>query len=273
MTSRLRALRVLHPFPSFLNSALVLALAYVAGATPAVALLLATGMLGIQFCIGTVNDLVDVRLDAGTKPWKPIPSGILSVAVVRSIAVLSASVALATSATQGLFVLALALVMLGCGLLYDVRLKPTRWAWACFSVAFAILPIYAWFGAVREFPPLAEFLVPLAALAGPALQLSNGIVDLEHDEAGGIRTLATRLGRRTALLVIAVLLVSIYGLAWATLTIASGGVNVGVAAATILGVVGLALQTRESAAARQAGWSLQAVGIALLGLGWLSAVA
>jgi 4-hydroxybenzoate polyprenyltransferase len=273
MNSRLRALRVLHPFPSFLNAALVLALAYVAGAAATVAVVLAIGMLGIQFCIGTVNDLVDVSLDARTKRWKPIPSGLVSPAVARLIAVAAGLVALVASATQGPFVLALAVGMLACGLLYDAWLKPTSWAWACFSVAFAILPIYAWFGAVRQFPPLAEFLIPLAALAGPALQLSNGLVDVERDEAGGIRTLASRLGRRRALEVIAVLLAAIYGLAWATLILGSGKLNLAVAAATVLAVFGIALQTRESTAAREAGWTLQAVGIALLGLGWLSAVA
>jgi len=273
MNSRLRALRVVHPFPSFLNSALVLALAYVAGGTGSVAFVLAIGMLGIQFCIGTVNDLVDVSLDAKSKPWKPIASGLVSVAAARLIAAATALVALAAAATQGPLVLAMAVAMLGCGLLYDVRLKPTLWAWACFSVAFAILPIYAWFGAVRQFPPLAGFLIPLAALAGPALQLSNGLVDLERDETGGIRTLATRLGRRRALVVIAVLLGTIYALAWATLIVGSGRFNPAVAAATVLAFVGVALQLRESSAAREAGWSLQAVGIALLGLGWLSAVA
>src|SRR5215213_3052865 len=131
MNSRLRALRVLHPFPSFLNGTLVLALAYVAGAAATVAVVLAIGMLGIQFCIGSVNDLVDVGLDARTKPWKPIPSGLVSPAVARLFAVATGSVALVASATQGPFVLALAVVMLACGLLYDAWLKPTSWAWAC----------------------------------------------------------------------------------------------------------------------------------------------
>src|SRR4051794_2853509 len=201
MNSRLRALRVLHPFPSLLNAALVLALAVVAGAAPSVAAVLAIGMLGIQFCIGTVNDIVDVDLDSRTKSWKPIPAGLVSVNAARSIAVVATVVALVAGLSQGPLVLLMALAMLGCGLVYDVRLKPTAWAWACFSVAFAILPVYAWYGAVGEGPPLAEFLLPLALLAGPALQLSNGLVDIERDESGGMRTLATRLGRRRSLIV------------------------------------------------------------------------
>ena len=57
------------------------------------------------------------------------------------------------------------------------------------------------------------------------------------------------------------------------MTLASDTFNLAVAAATVLALVGLVLQSREAASTREAGWSFQAVGIALLGLGWLSAVA
>jgi len=54
---------------------------------------------------------------------------------------------------------------------------------------------------------------------------------------------------------------------------AAGSVNVPVAVANVLAFVGLALQSRDRVQLREAGWSLQALGIALLGVGWLSAVA
>ncbi len=273
MSSRLRALRVVHPFPSLLNAALVLALAVVAGASAGTAALLTLGMLGIQVCIGVVNDLCDVDLDRATKPWKPIAAGLVAPQTARIIAVASGAVAIGAALTQGVIVGAMAVVMLGAGLVYDFRLKPTPWAWACFSVAFALLPVYAWYGSTGQLPPLAQFLIPLAALAGPALQLSNGLVDLERDAAGGLSTLATRLGRRRALAVIGVLLIVIYGLAWLTLSLTTGNLNLAVAGATIVALAGYGLQTRAAPNQREIGWSLQAIGIALLGVGWLSAVA
>ncbi len=273
MASGLRALRVVHPFPSLLNAALVLTLAVVAGATAATAVLLTVGMIGIQFCIGAVNDLNDVELDRRSKPWKPIPAGLLSVRTATAIAAAAATVAVIAPLTQGPIVASMALVMLGCGLLYDLKLKPTAWAWACFSVAFAILPIYAWYGVTATLPPLAQFVIPLAALAGPALQISNSVVDLEQDAAAGVATLATRLGRGPSLAVVAVLLIIIYGLAWTTLTVVTGELNPAVLAATLIAVVGLGLQSRIGVGYREVGWSLQACGIALLALGWLSAVA
>ena len=48
--------------------------------------------------------------------------------------------------------------------------------------------------------------MPVAALAGPALQLSNGLIDLETDGAAGLRTLAVELGRRGSLVAMAVAL-------------------------------------------------------------------
>lgn len=273
MSSRLRALRVVHPFPSFLNAALVLAIALVARGTPSTAALLALGMLGLQFCIGATNDLLDADLDARAKPHKPIPAGLVSEATVRVAAIAAGGVGLLAAAVGGPVIVLLWAAMLACGLAYDFRLKPTPWAWACFSVAFALLPLYAWYGAAGTMPPLPGFLIPLAVIAGPAIQLANGLVDLEVDEAAGIKTLATRLGRKQTLGFIAALLLVIHGLAWATLVRSSAQVNLAVAAGSLTALVGFALSTRRSITAREAGWSLQAGSICLLGVGWLSAVA
>jgi len=273
MASRLRALRVLHPFPSVLNAALVVALTLVAGGAVAVATILALAMLALQFCIGLVNDIHDTSFDAATKPWKPIPAGLISPTVARRAAVATGVFALAAAATQGVVAMALAATMLACGLVYDLWLKPTAWAWACFSVAFAILPVYAWFGATGTLPPLPQLLIPLGALAGPALQLSNGLVDLEADRDSGVRTLATRLGRNTTLRAIAVLLAVIHVLAWTTLSASTGRLDPLVVAATGIALVGFALQLRSATRSRELGWSCQAVAIALLAFGWLAAVA
>jgi 4-hydroxybenzoate polyprenyltransferase len=273
VNSRLRALRVVHPFPSLLNSALVLALALVARGVPATAAVLAIGMLGLQLCIGATNDLLDADLDAQAKPWKPIPSGLISAPTVRLVALVAAGIGLLAAAVGGPVIVLLWAAMLACGLVYDFLLKPTPWAWACFSVAFALLPIYAWDGAVGAMPPLPEFLIPLAVIAGPAVQLANGLVDLEVDAAGGLRTLAARLGRTRTLVLIATLLLVIHGLAWATLVRSSAQVNLLVAAGSLTALAGFVLSTRRSVMAREAGWSLQAGSICLLGVGWLSAVA
>jgi len=136
-----------------------------------------------------------------------------------------------------------------------------------------VLPVYAWYGSAGTLPPLSQFLLPLAAVAGPALQLSNVLVDLERDREGGIATLATRLGRRRSLISVAVLLIVIYAVAWWTL-IGSGSQlsQLAVAGATALAILGLALSASERVSWRAAGWTAQAAAIALLAFGWLGAV-
>ncbi len=273
MARLISALRLVHPFPSLLNSALVLGLALVAGDDPARSVLLAAGMLGLQFCIGTVNDLYDERVDRVAKPWKPIAAGVVSRRAAWAVAVVAGGGGLAAAtAAAGGATLAMAAAMLACGLVYDARLKPTVWAWTCFSAAFAILPLYAWYGVTGQLPPRSEFLLPLAALAGPVIQLSNGLADLERDAAAGLPTLAARLGRRSALLLIGLLLVVIHGLAWLALTRATVAALTPVAGASALALLGLGLSAAPRPAWREIGWMVQACALALLGLAWLAAV-
>lgn len=273
MARLISALRLVHPFPSLLNSALVFGLALLAGGSSDRAALLAAGMLGLQFCIGAVNDLFDEDVDRAAKPWKPIAAGIVSRHAATTAALTAGGGGLALAAVAaGLPSLAMAAAMLACGMIYDAWLKPTAWAWLCFSVAFAILPVYAWFGASGQLPPRPEFLLPLAALAGPLIQLANGLADLERDAAAGLRTLATRLGRRGSLIVMAALVVAIHGLGWATLVGVSASALVPVAAASGVAVIGLVLSAAPRPALREVGWMVQAIAIALLALGWLSDV-
>jgi len=275
MSPRLAALRLVHPFPSALNALLVLGLALLAGAAPEVALTLALAMLLLQFSIGAANDYFDVEADARTKPAKPIPRGLVSRRTALGVAVGSGGLALALAGAAGLTVLLLAAVMLAAGWAYDAALKPTAWGWACFAVAFPLLPVYAWWGAAGELPPRAELLLPLAALAGPALQLANGLVDLERDRLAGLSTLPVRLGRAGSLLAMGLLLGVIHGLAWLTLVGGEGGGLPSVllvGPAGLLAGLGLALSSSLAPPRREMGWQAQALAIAGLAVGWLAAV-
>jgi 4-hydroxybenzoate polyprenyltransferase len=244
----------------------------VAGGTVGRSLALAVAMLGLQFCIGTINDVVDAPLDARTKAWKPIPSGLVGRRSAVALALICGTAALAIPALMDPLLVPLSATMLGAGLAYDVFLKPTRWAWICFAIAFPLLPVYAWYGAVGTLPPRPELLLPLAALAAPALQLANALADLELDARGGIVTPATTLGRERTLLTMAVLLTVLHSVVWLTIGAAPRSVLIITALATSLAVVGVVLSARRSRRSREAGWMVQAVSLACLGVGWLAAV-
>ncbi|MEP7158697.1 MAG: UbiA family prenyltransferase [Chloroflexota bacterium] len=266
------AIRLVHPFPSLVNSALVFGLAALAGGSLTRAPLLAFGMLGMQFCIGAVNDLHDQPVDRLAKPWKPLAAGIVSRRTATIVALATGGGGFVLAALAGPVPTVTWLAMLGCGLAYDLFLKPTLWAWLCFAVAFTLMPVYAWLGAAGVLPPRAEFLLPLAFLAGPLIALSNGLSDLERDEAAGLRTLATRLGRRNTLAVMLGLLLAIHGLAWLLLAGVSVVALAPVAAASGLALVGLVLSAQPQPQRREVGWMIQAVALALLGLAWLAAL-
>jgi 4-hydroxybenzoate polyprenyltransferase len=269
-------LRLVHPFPSALNALLVTAIALVAGGDAGQAAVLGLSMLGIQFCIGATNDLCDQRLDAASKPKKPIPAGDVSLGWARTVALASAvaGISLAATARLDVAMVAMAIWMLGAGLVYDLWLKPTRFGWLCFAAAFPVLPVFAWYGVTGTLPPRWEILLPVAALAGPALQLANGLVDLELDATAGLRTLPVMLGRRATVITMAVLMGVIHALGWITLPVDSGMAAIAITvAATGLAAIGVALSNRAGRRSRDTGWSLQAASIAALAAGWLLSLA
>jgi 4-hydroxybenzoate polyprenyltransferase len=232
-------------------------------------------MLGLQFAIGAFNDFFDVDLDIVAKPEKPIPAGAISRPAAAAVGVLAGGGGLVVAAVYGAPVLLLATAMLACGLAYDIILKRGPLGWVCFAVALPLLPVYAWFGATGVMPPRAELLLPLAALAGPALQLANGLVDLERDSALGVRGLPGVLGRTGSLAAMAVLQSLVHATAWLTLLLGQPVMVeillfVVAAGATTLG--GLVLSTSLQTGRREWGWRAQALGLALLALAWLAAV-
>jgi 4-hydroxybenzoate polyprenyltransferase len=273
--TRLQALRVLHPFPSAVNALLVGLLFLLAGGDGSGATRLAVGMLGLQFCIGATNDLADADADAGRKPGKPIPQGLISRRWTAVVSVLCGAVGLLLYASFGVTAVLFGVAMLGVGLAYDLRLKRAGLGWACYAVAFPLLPLSTWWIAAGALPPRAGLLLTVAAIAGPALSLSNSMVDLERDAAVGVPTLAVRLGRGRALAVLAVLLAVTYGSALLSLAAEAGPAAAPglVLAATTLAVLGLALSAEPTPARRERGWQAQVIGLALLTLGWVASVA
>ena len=115
----------------------------------------------------------------------------------------------------------------------------------------------------------------MAVLAGPMLQLANGLVDVERDRLAGMRSLALWLGRRDSILALTGLSAAVYGVAWVSLLDRhpAAGSLLAIGLATVAAGVGIALSAAHLSRARERGWQLQVVGLALLGGGWLLAVA
>jgi 4-hydroxybenzoate polyprenyltransferase len=260
----------------------VAGVAAVAGAPTAALVLAAASMTFLQFAIGAVNDVVDAPRDAGRKPHKPIPSGGVTASWAVVVGIGAATLGLGMALAVGVVLAAVAVVVLGIGLVYDLRLKGTPWSWLPFAVGIPILPVYGWLGARGTVPDLTPVILGVAFLEGAALALANGLVDIERDRDAGTESAVTRLGAaRAAALGIAIQV---------TVALAAGGagwgIGIGVPAAWVAGTAsvlmisgslvsrsGVAVSTTPGIERRELGWRIQALGAAVLALGWIGGAA
>ncbi len=250
------------------------AIASVAGADPAAAIRLGTGMTLVQFGIGATNDIADAGTDT-LKPGKPIPAGRVSLRLARALAAAGFVGGIALSLASGPALAALAVIVAADGLLYDLWLKGTPWAWLPYAVGIPLLPVYGWLGATASVPGVFLVLVPTAALAGAALSLGNGLVDIDRDRASGVRTPAVALGASKTWGLAAGLYAAVAALAIGSLVVLGGRIA-GLAlvlAGVAIGALGVGLARGSIPARRERGWELQALGVALLAAGWLAGVA
>ena len=187
--------RLVHPFPSLLVTAVTVAMAFAADRSPetGVLLQLGLGMLLYQFAIGAANDVVDLADDAETKPWKPLVRGDLRTDQATRFAVLVALAGLALTFSLPLVPWLLGVGGLLCGLAYDFGLKRTRLSWLPLSVALPLVPAWV-FTALDAWDPLLWWLFPAGITAGLAVHLANELPDAAEGPAhgGSVHRMGTR---------------------------------------------------------------------------------
>jgi 4-hydroxybenzoate polyprenyltransferase len=268
--------RIVHPFPTVLNALACFSLAIVASASRpdwVLALRMAATMLLIQSAIGASNDYCDRDLDALSKPGKPIVAGVVSPRAALVVAGAAAGLAAALAATLGPRSWLLAMAGLGLGLLYNVRLKRTVLSALPYLVALPLLPVWVW-ATVGAGASGIVWLLPLGALAGLALHLTNALADFDGDRVGGASGLAQRLGQWRALLI-----------AWASMALAlvlmavlaplatarPSRVLAGAGAGLVLLLAAMAISAaRSSPSALRIAFGLLGVATAVCGLAWLA---
>jgi 4-hydroxybenzoate polyprenyltransferase len=231
-------------------------------------------MTALQVSIGALNDLHDAPDDAGRKPGKPIPAGLVSVPTARAIVAGGAVLGVALAALADLRIGALAVVVLGIGYGYDVAAKGTAWSWLPFAVGIPILPVYGWLGAPGDLPSFFTALIPMTVLAGAALAIANARADLERDVSAGTESVATWLGLEGSWRVHGALWAStlVVGLAW----LAFRGVGLIEAAPVVVaaGLIGAAVAWSRGGgpAHRERAWQFEAVFAAVTLGGWVLAL-
>lgn len=277
--SRPRAfIRLLHPFPSFLNAAVVAVFACVAvRGWPGIVTVasLSLTMLLIQFAIGALNDWADRHLDARTKPAKPIPSGLVSAPVALGTALLLGTASFALSLREGAAASLLAMTGLGIGAAYDLGLKRTPLSALTYALALPLVPVWVWTANGRLSGAIVA-VAPLGMLLGFALQLANALPDDEGDRAAGLRGTVQWLGAVRARrlcwllfvgsLLLALLLAPLVGLRAFPFAVCWAG-------AAALAAVAIALyRQRPGVRSLRTGWALLAPSAALVAVGWFASL-
>jgi 4-hydroxybenzoate polyprenyltransferase len=257
------------------------AAAGLAGAPPDLAARIGLAMTFLQLGIGTLNDLVDAPHDAGRKPGKPIPAGIVPARAAGAVAIALFVLGVGLAAVVSWALAALAVVVVAIGLAYDLILKGTAWSWLPFAVGIPILPVFGWLGAAGTLHPLFAVLVPAAVLAGTGLAIANSTVDIERDRAAGRTSVAARLGHRRATWIAAALYASVTVAAVVSLlaTAPAGGDSTApqpwaVALVAALGgsAASAAVTTGKDPQRAETAWRIEALAIAALAVLWIALV-
>jgi len=243
-------------------------------------------MTAIQFSIGALNDLVDAPRDGGRSPAKPVADGLVRPATAGAVAVAAAAIGLVLAAASGPAAVAVAAAGAACGYAYDLRLSRTAWAWLPLAVALPLVPVFAWVGTGGSLPGALLVLVPIGMLAGGGLAVGNALADLEADRTAGAPSVAVRLGRRDAAGLHALALGAAAALAivslppgastgaWVVVLAGMATLAAGVVALVRAGQAGQAGRADQAGQAghvrvARLGWQVEAVGTAVLGIGWV----
>jgi 4-hydroxybenzoate polyprenyltransferase len=159
----------------------------------------------MQLSISMLNDYCDRRLDALSKPGKPLVRGLVTPREALVVGILMGLLMVVLLLFVNPLALLISLAYLALGQAYNLGVKSTPWSGLVFSLAIALIPLYALAGVNRI--TLASFwIVPVGFLVGVALNLANSLPDVESDQTGGARTLAVLLGVRWSFLSCALLI-------------------------------------------------------------------
>ena len=229
-------------------------------------------MTALQASIGALNDIHDATDDAGHKPGKPIPAGLVGVPAAWAIVVIGAALGISLGALVDARVGALAVVVLLIGYGYDLVAKGTAWSWLPFALGIPLLPVYGWLGARGLLPSFFVALVPMTMLAGAALAIANARADLERDTAAGTVSVATRLGIQGAWWLHAALWFVVLLVGWGSLALRGVGLGQIVPVLAAAGLIGVAVTWSRDArpTVRERAWQFEAAAGGLALVAWLA---
>lgn len=272
----LTVVRLVHPFPSLLDGAIVGVVASVAGAEPSRATILGLSTVLLQFAVGALKDFADLKRDGAGRARKPIVEALAGERAALAVVIACAAAGLALALTGGPALLLVAAGGLAIGTWYELAARGTAISWLPMALGVPLLPVYGWLGTTGSLPPAFAVLVPGTAVAGAALAIANTIVDVERDRAAALASIAVMLGPIPSAALVLLLQIVVGALAVVSTASpgASGTWHQAAVAGSLVPVAGAALGllvANRRPAAREVAFEIQTVGLALLAVAWVNA--
>ncbi|MFI5731078.1 UbiA family prenyltransferase [Kribbella sp. NPDC051587] len=188
-----------HLGPTVAVTALVTAVAWSAGRSPAGCLLVAATILTGHLSIGWSNDAIDAARDTiVNRKDKPVVRGLVSRRTLAIAAGLMLVVTIPVSLANGIAAGLVHLLFVACAWGYNLGLKSTVISWLPYAVAFGGLPSFVTLGTTHTWAPW--WATTATALLGVGAHLANVVPDLQDDLATGVRGWPQRLGANARLL-------------------------------------------------------------------------
>ncbi len=150
----------------------------------------------------TLNDIMDVKADTISKPWRPLPSGRVSVRLALAAVVMETATGLYISIILGISVFFLVLLSICLAIAYSLWLKPFFFSKNLVVALTLSLAYLSGAFAVGGFTLSlsAEFWIiyALILLVAFCFEIHKDIADIEGDKATNVHTIPTVLGEKVA---------------------------------------------------------------------------
>jgi geranylgeranylglycerol-phosphate geranylgeranyltransferase len=145
------------------------------------------------------NDYYDREIDSINEPTRPIPSGLMEPREALALASILAIVGFAAASLTGIFSLVIAAFSWAILMAYTTVGKRTGLLGNFLvSTCVAIPFVYGSVVVTNAIQLTVLFFVLMVFLSNTGREITKGIVDIEGDRNKGVKTLAVRLGAKSA---------------------------------------------------------------------------
>ena len=155
-----------------------------------------------------INDIFDIEIDKINKPWRPLPSGKISIKEAHIYAILALITGLIISVMINLICLIVAVFASIFLYLYSKTLKKTGFG-GNLIIAFLSLLVIIYGGLATSNPMRSLYPGIYAFLIILGREVYKGIEDVEGDKKHGVKTIATTLGIKAAFIIGSLLLLTV----------------------------------------------------------------